>query len=66
MNFHTPPRPTTSAAEKLMMLGCYAVCRLIVAHFKLRAIKGDIDPAELEKAADELRRIAWDAERNQA
>jgi hypothetical protein len=60
------PVPTTSATEKLMMLGGFAVCRLYVAHMQLRKVmKPDsIDPAELERCADQLRQIAWEIERS--
>ena len=67
MSIHRlPARPTLTAAEKLLMLGCYSACRLMVAHFKLREIKGDIDPDALRSAINELSDICWEAERKRA
>lgn len=55
-----------TASEKLLMLRPRAVLALFVSHMKIRVIRDAVDPAELEKAADELRRMAWDIERGQA
>ena len=65
MPFHIrkPPRPTLTASEKLMMLTVSAVMRLFVSHMRLRASMERIDHVALERAADELRQIAWEAER---
>jgi len=62
-----PPAFTRTATEKLMMLSLRAVLRIYVDHMRLRALHGNIeDPAALEMAANELRKIAWEAERKHA
>ena len=50
-----------------MMLSLRAVLHIYVDHMRLRALHGNIeDPAALEMAANELRKIAWEAERRHA
>jgi len=60
-----PPALTRTATEKLMMLGLPAVLNIYVDHMIMRDRHESIDYKALEKAADRLRQIAWEAERKQ-
>lgn len=63
---HAPfARPTMTAAEKLMMLSCRAVCALFINHMLLRARMGQVDAGELERCAHQLGRIAHDVAREE-
>ena len=59
-----PAIPTDTAAEKLMMLSCRAVCALIVNHMLIRAAGSTVDHEALRDAGHKLCRIADEAERN--
>lgn len=60
---HKHPRLNT-AAHNLQIISARSMLRLFVTSVKLRISKAnDIDPAELEKTADQLRQLAWDIER---
>ena len=48
-----------------MMLGLPAVLNIYVDHMIMRDRHENIDYKALEKAADRLRQIAWEAERKQ-
>lgn len=57
------PRVAVPAVELLMALNASAIVRLMLEHFRRRLAAGRITPEELEKAADNLRQMAWDGER---